>query len=180
MKHDQTAAPSSAWRRSYPEDPATKWVEDIRHVVTWRGEHAPGKAVWLTEFGYDATTKPPPDTGDFKQWVGSTELQQAQWNVRSWLVAAREGLDRAYLYLFNDDDTPHLHGSSGLTREFRPKPAYHAAAWLQKSLGAYRFSRVIEENLEGIYLYQFAHESDPAKRILAACRWRRRACRDAW
>ena len=105
---------------------------------------------------------------DFKKWIGSTEVQQAQWNVRSWLIGAREGLDRAYLFFFNDDDTPHLHASRGLTREFRPKPAFHAAAWLQRSLGDYRFSKVLEENLDGTYAYEFTHESGPGKRIVAA------------
>jgi len=161
------AEPWPTWRRSYPEDPAAKWVEDIRHVLTWRRENAPTKEVWLTEFGYDATTKAPPNTGDFKNWIGSTEVQQAQWNLRSWLIGAREGLDRAYLYFFNDDDTPHLHGSSGLTRDFRPKPAFHAAAWLQRSLGDYRFSRVLEENLEDFYSYEFTHESGTTRRIIA-------------
>jgi hypothetical protein len=160
--------PWPTWRRSYPEDPAARWVEDLRHVLTWRREHAPGKEVWLTEFGYDATTKPSPPSGDFKQWIGSTEVQQAQWDVRSWLIAAREGIDRAYLYFFNDDDTPHLHASSGLTRDFRPKPAFHAAAWLQRSLGEYRFGRVIQEDLDGVYVYEFTHESGPGKRVFAA------------
>ena len=160
--------PWPTWRRSFPEDPATKWVENLRHVLTWRREHAPDKEVWLTEFGYDATTKPSPQDGDFKQWIGSTEVQQAQWNVRSWLVAAREGINRAYVYFFNDNDTPHLHASSGLTRNFRPKPAYHAAVWLQRSLGDYRFSRVVREELDGAYVYEFSHASDPQKRVFAA------------
>jgi hypothetical protein len=160
--------PWPTWRRSFPEDPATKWVEDLRHVLTWRREHAPDKEVWLTEFGYDATTKPAPTEGDFKKWIGSTEVQQAQWNVRSWLVAVREGIDRAYLYFFNDDDTPHLHASSGLTRNFRPKPAFYAAAWLQSSLGDYRFARALREDLDGAYIYDFTHGADAKKRILAA------------
>jgi len=142
-------------------------LEDIRHVLSWRRENAANKEVWLTEFGYDATTKPAPATGDFVKWVSSTEVQQAQWNARSWLIAAREGLDRAYLYFFNDDDAPQVHGSSGLTRDFRPKPAYYAAAWLQRSLGDYRFSRVIEEHLEGAYIYEFTHEAGPSRRIFA-------------
>ncbi len=160
--------PWPTWRRSFPEDPATQWVQHLRSVLAWRREHAPEKEVWLTEFGYDATTQPAPAEGDFKGWLGSTEVQQAQWIVRSWLVGAREGLDRAYLYFFNDDDKPQLHASSGLTRHFRPKPAYHAAAWLQRSLGDYRFARVHREELEGAYVYEFTHGSDPKKRILAA------------
>jgi hypothetical protein len=162
------AEPWPTWRRSFPEDPATKWVENLRHILAWRREHAPDKEVWLTEFGYDATTQPAPAAGDFKQWLSSTEVQQAHWIVRSWLIGAREGLDRAYLYFFNDDDEPKLHASSGLTRRFRPKPAYHAAAWLQRSLGDYRFARAHREELEGAYVYEFTHGIDPRKRLFAA------------
>jgi len=80
---------------------------------------------------------------------------------------AREGVDRAYLYFFNDDDTPHVHGSSGLTRNFVPKPSFHAAAWLQRSLGDYRFSRVIREEADDAWIYEFTHESGTQKKVFA-------------
>jgi hypothetical protein len=155
------------WRRSFPEDGATRFLAHLRHVLTWRREHAPAKQVWLTEFGWDASTKPAPKTGDFARWQGSTETQQAQWIVRAWLLLAREEVDRAYLYFFNDSDEPHVHGSSGLTRNFVPKPAYHASVWLQRSLGDYRFKRVLRESVDEGYAYEFASGE---KRILAT--WR--------
>ena len=157
------AEPWPTWRRSYPEDPATKFVENIGHVVKWRDGHAPNKEVWVTEFGFDASTKPPPPTGDFARWQGNTEEQQAMWSVRSFLLLARLGVDRAHLYFFNDSDEPHVHGSSGITRNFQPKPAFHALAWLQRSLGEYRFARVEREEGE-CYAYEFIHGSLPAKR----------------
>jgi serine/threonine-protein kinase ATR len=46
------------WHRSFPEDARLKdYLPDIRHVCEWRDAHAPGKEVWLTEFGYDSSTK---------------------------------------------------------------------------------------------------------------------------
>jgi len=155
------------WRRSYPEDPKIKFLEHLRSVLTWRAEHAPTKELWLTEFGWDASTKPAPATGTFAKWVGSTETQQAQWIVRGWLVMSAMGIDRAYLYFFNDEDTAHVHGSSGLTRNFQPKPSYHAAAWLQRNLGDYRFSRIIREDLADSYVYEFTHGTDVQQRVLA-------------
>ncbi len=154
--------PWPTWRRSYPEDPATKFAENISHVVKWRDEHAPKKELWVTEFGYDASTKPPPPSGDFAKWQGSTEEQQAMWSVRSFLMLARLGVDRAHLYFFNDSDEAKLHGSSGITRNFEPKPAFHALAWLQRSLGEYRFARVEREEGE-CYAYEFAHGAQPKK-----------------
>ncbi len=162
------AEPWPTWRRSYPEDAATKWIENINHVVKWRDENAKGKEVWLTEFGYDAGTKPPPKTGDFAKWMSSTEEQQAMWTVRSFLILPRLGVDRAHLYFFNDADEPKLHASSGITRNFQPKPVFHALAWLQRSLGDYRFSRVEREIPPGeCYCYEFSHDIEKQKRIMA-------------
>ena len=159
--------PWPTWRRGAPEDPQTKFVENIGHVLAWRAEHARDKEIWLTEFGWDATTKPAPTTGDFAKWVGSTETQQAQWTVRGYLILSALGVDRADLYFFNDDDTPHVHGSSGLTRNFVPKPAFHALAWLQRSLGEYRFARAMRASAEEGYVYEFTHATDATKRVLA-------------
>ena len=154
------------WARSYPEDPKIGFLKDLGHVLTWRREHAPDKEVWLTEFGWDATTKPNETTGDFVKWIGSTEREQAMWTVRGYLVLCAAGLDRAYLYFFNDDDTPHLHGSSGLTRNFVPKPAFHDVAHLQKTLGDYRLTKVVREDPEQGYVYEFTKGDDAKQRIL--------------
>ncbi len=158
------------WRRSYPEDSKIEFLKHLRSVLTWCAEHAAEKELWLTEFGWDASTKPAPATGTFAKWEGSTEIQQAQWIVRAWMIVAGMGVDRAYLYFFNDDDEPQIHGSSGLTRKFQPKPAYHAVAWLQKNLGDYRFSRVLREEEKESYAYEFTHATEPAHRVIAV--WR--------
>ena len=155
------------WARSYPEDPKIGFLKDIGSVLTWRREHAPGKEVWLTEFGWDATTKPAPPTGDFAKWIGSTETEQAMWTVRGYMVLCALGVDRAYLYFFNDDDTPHLHGSSGLTRNFVPKPAFYAVAHLQKTIGDYRLTKVVRESQSQGYVYEFTHGEDAKKRVFA-------------
>ena len=154
------------WRRSFPEDPKlTNYLKDIRDVCAWRDLHAPSKPVWVTEFGYDASTKKPASTGDFKDWVGCTETQQAQWLVRSWLTFATLPIDRAYVYFFNDNDTPQLHGSSGLTRDFKPKPAFHAVAHLYRSLGDYRFSKIVRNEPGRLMIYEFEHAQKPAERL---------------
>ena len=92
------------------------------------------------------------------------------WSVRSFLLLARLGVDRAHLYFFNDSDEAKLHASSGITRNFEPKPAFHALAWLQRSLGEYRFARVDREDAEECYAFEFTHGTQPAKRAWAV--WR--------
>ncbi len=155
------------WRRSYPEDPSIRYLKQVQEIVDWRNVHAPGRPVWVTEFGYDATTRPNKTTGDFAKWVGNTDEQQAQYIVRSYLRFSAMDIDRAYLYWFNDDDTPQLHGSSGLTRNYVPKPSFYAVAHLQKTLGSYRFRRVLRGEVGGVYAYEYASDTTPGERVVA-------------
>ena len=112
-----------AWRRSFTEDedPGTAYLKDVEKVIAWRDRHAPVKKIWITEFGWDSTTKPNATGGTFKDWVGNTDEEQAVYLVRSTLVFAGMGVDRAYVYFFNDSDEPKLHAASGLTRDFVKK-----------------------------------------------------------
>jgi len=161
------AEPYPTWRRSYPEDPKLEFLKDIDDVIAWRNAHAPGKPVWLTEFGWDATTKPQDKEGTFKQWVGVTDTQQAQYIVRAYMVLSAMDLDRAYLYWFNDEDKPSVHASSGLTRHYQPKPSFYAVAHLMKTLGEYRLSRVVTQKTGELYAYEYQKGSDPQDKILA-------------
>lgn len=132
------------WRRSFPEDPKLPhYLQDVEALCRWRDAHAIGKPVWITEFGYDSSTRPPASTGDAAKWVGVSDTQQAQWLVRSLLAFSAMPVERAYVYFFNDDDQPSLHASSGITRHFQPKPSFHALAHLQRMLGDRRFSRIV-------------------------------------
>jgi serine/threonine-protein kinase ATR len=158
--------PWPTWRRSHPEDPRLKrFVADVTDLCRWRDRHAPGKPVWITEFGYDSSTKTPDPKTEFKQWEGVTDEQQAQWIVRSWLLFASLPVERAYLFFFNDSDEPQVHGASGLTRSFEPKPSFHAAAHLHRTLGSFRFDRNMEAGPARIA--EFTQKSGSAEKIWA-------------
>ncbi|HVX14316.1 MAG TPA: hypothetical protein VHC22_24230 [Pirellulales bacterium] len=156
------------WRRSFPEDSRLEFLKRIRDVIDWRDAHAPDKQVWLTEFGWDATTKPQATEGDFKQWVGVTDVQQAQYLVRAFLTLTELDLDRAYIFFFNDDDQAQVHASSGLTRHFRPKPAFYAVAHLFSVLGDYRFERVVSKKEGELVVDEFRHGNDESRLIWVA------------
>lgn len=157
--------PWPTWERSHPEDPALPhYSKDVLDLCAWRDKHAVGKPIWITEFGYDASTKKPENKGDFAKWIGNTDEEQALWNVRSWLMFSSMSVDRAYVYFFDDQDQPQLHGSSGLTRNSIPKPAFWAAAHLQKVLGKFRFARVVDSP-KGTSIYEY---SNGAQSIWAA------------
>ena len=156
------------WRRSFPEDPRLpKYLQDVEALCRWRDAHAPGKPVWITEFGYDSSTKPPEKTGDFARWVGVTDEQQAQWIVRSLLVFSSMPVERAYLYFFNDNDKPSLHASAGITRHFQPKPSFHALAHLQGALGGYRFHRIVTNAPGRLRVQEYRHEREVENSVWA-------------
>jgi hypothetical protein len=149
------------WRRSFPEDPRLPhYLPDVADLCRWRDAHAPGKPVWVTEFGYDSSTKPAPATGDFSKWVGVTDTQQAQWLVRSLLVFSSMPVERACVYFFNDDDEPGLHSSSGITRHFNPKPAFYALRHLQNALGEFRFDRIVTNQPGTLRIQEYRSNSD--------------------
>ena len=148
------------WRRSFPEDPKlTHYLQDVTALCQWRDAHAPGKTVWLTEFGYDSSTKPPEQRGDFAKWIGVNDTQQAQWLVRSLLVFSTMQVERAYIYFFNDEDQPSLHASSGLTRHFQPKPAYHALSHLRRVLGEYRFQNMVTNEAGRLRVQEYRNDA---------------------
>ncbi|MDD5351068.1 MAG: hypothetical protein PHQ12_12725 [Chthoniobacteraceae bacterium] len=154
------------WRRRFPEDPRLKdYLRDVEALCRLRDESLPGKPVWITEFGYDSTTQPQSQTGDFKQWVGCTDAHQAQWIVRSYLVFSTLPVDRAYLYFFNDEDEAALHASSGLTRHFQPKPSFYAVSHLYRTLGEFRFARIVAREPGKARVQEYAHASDPKKSV---------------
>lgn len=156
------------WRRSFPEDPALpNYLQDVEDLCAWRDRHLPGKPVWITEFGYDCTTQPQEKSGTFSKWEGVSDKQQAQWIVRSLLVFSAMPVERAYIYFFNDDDKAQLHAGAGLTRNFQPKPSFHAVSHLQKTLGDYHFERMVSNEAGKIRIQEYRHGGNPKKIIWA-------------
>lgn len=146
------------FRRSYPEDPSITFLSVLQKLVNWRDKKAPGKPIWLTEFGWDSSTKTP--SGEWSKWEGSTDLQQAQYLVRTFLCLSQMDVARAYIYFFNDADQPSLHGSSGITRDFQPKPSFYAVSHLRSALGGYRFQRIVRKAPGKVYIYEFVSPTD--------------------
>ncbi|MGI8603554.1 MAG: hypothetical protein ACR2OZ_11225 [Verrucomicrobiales bacterium] len=156
------------WRRSYPEDAKVPFLSSIQKLLDWRDRNARGKPVWVTEFGWDSSTKKPAPGSEWEKWVGSTDEQQAQWIVRSFFLFAGMGVDKAFVFFFNDEDKPQLHAASGLTRNYVPKPAYHAVAWMLRSLANHRFSRAIRQSLDDGYVYELTPGKTEQPNIWAA------------
>ncbi len=136
--------------RSYPEDPATKWLENFRQMQKSRAEHAPAKELWETDFGFDTP--------------GITEEQRATWTARAFLLLAGFGVDRAHFVSPKDAGESQIHG---IAPNHQPEPVFHALAWLRRSLGDYRFARVEREDAGDCFCYEFIHSTDAKKSIWA-------------
>jgi serine/threonine-protein kinase ATR len=158
-----------SWRRSYPEDTSVNFVKPVTDLIAWRDQNARGKEIWITEFGWDASTKPNMTTGDNAKWKGNvSDERQAQYLVRSYLVFSALAVDRAYMYFFNDQDEPAFHAASGVTRNFHPKPSFHAMAHLYRTLGDYRLSRVAASRPGELFVYEYVHGTDAKRKVLVA------------
>ncbi|MCG9894763.1 MAG: hypothetical protein MH204_04750 [Fimbriimonadaceae bacterium] len=133
------------WRRTHPEDPSTRFLSSVKEMAAWRDAHAPGRPIWVTEFGWDSTTRPRPTEGGMKDFVPNSDEDQARWLVRGFLAFASLPVDRAYMFWFDDDDEWGLHAASGLTRKGEPKPSFHAVSQLQSLLGNFRYAGMVVE-----------------------------------
>jgi len=154
--------------RSFPEDMTIKYVSVVQEVIDYRDRNLPGKQVWLTEFGYDASTKTPDPKGDFARWTDVKDPVQANYIVRSFLVFSSLDLDRAYLYYFNDEDEPAMHESSGIMRHMVPKPSFYAMRHLYKTLADYRFARAVRQEKGKLFLYDYVLGNDAKNHVFVA------------
>ena len=106
--------------------------------------------IWVTEFGWDSCSENAmsrrKDWFQKLNWEAVSDLQQEQYLVRSVLLFMSKPVDRAYIILYNDEDAPSVHGASGLTRNFEPKPSYWALAQMQELLGDFRFSKALSNS----------------------------------
>ena len=57
--------------------------------------------------------------------------------------------------------------SSGLTRNYQPKPSFYAVAHLLSTLGDYRFVRAVGQKPGDVNVYEFVLGTDRTKRIWA-------------
>ena len=158
------------WRRTYPENPAVPFLSRVQELLDWRDKNAAGKPVWVSEFGWDASSLPPPQQGDDAKFIDSTDEEQAMYLVRSFLLFSGMGVEKAFVFFFNDDNKYSFHAASGLTRNYEPKPAYHAVAWMLRHLRDYRFSRILRASLTDGYIYEFVPENTGVPAILTV--WR--------
>ncbi len=149
---------------SYPENMRTNYLSGIQDLIDYRNINLPGKEIWITEFGFDASTKRSSTTRPL--WTSLEDSVQADYIVRSFLLFSAMDLNRAYLFFFDDLDEPTFHGASGIMRHSKPKPSYYALRHLYQTLGEYRFARIVRRDEGNLFAYDYVRGADANDHVL--------------
>ncbi|MFZ4799184.1 MAG: hypothetical protein ACOYMA_16915 [Bacteroidia bacterium] len=135
-----------------------KLKEKLKKVVNFRNKELPNLEVWLTEFGYDTnegSIQVSPAIGQ-----NSTLEIQGRWLMRSLLEIAAAGIDRAFIYNFDDYgfNTPSTYITSGLVGggpKNEKKISWYYMACLKNILTNYSFYKEIPSGQIDVNVYAF-------------------------
>jgi hypothetical protein len=147
------------------------WVRD------WRNANAPGKPIWMTEFGWD-TFAP----GSSR--VYAPEASAANYLLRAIFIMQSRDVEKAFVYMYRDPVSSGSalatqYNSAGLVvnsaeSDGRKKMGWYYLATARNVLGNYVLDRVVADG-PNIYHYEYA---EPGTSNLAAVLWARNGDRD--
>jgi hypothetical protein len=109
--------------------------------VAMSNKYAGGMEVWITESGYDLNAKSPQRAIAIA--AKPALITQADWMLRSSLLAARHGLRRSFYYMLDDLDINSTgpYGSSGFAVEHKRRPVADYFLQAKKLMGDFHFQR---------------------------------------
>ncbi|TAK34775.1 MAG: hypothetical protein EPO21_08370 [Chloroflexota bacterium] len=130
-----------------PETGGLLWMTD--QVKRWRDAKAPGKPVWITEFGWD--TYDAPDGAKSKMYA--PEINAANYLLRGMVLLHGRGVDKGFVYMYRDPASSPTslatqYSSVGLVEndgetDGRKKAGWYYLATLKNVLGDYVFDRIV-------------------------------------
>ncbi len=136
----------------------------MAEFADYRNKYYPGKEVWITEFGYDthpASVLRSPEIGSFSQFE-----VQAQWLVRSYLVLAASGVDKAAMYMLADVNpaSSTKFDNSGLISSaatgYVPKISWYYVYTMKNHLTGMRFQQEIPSGNPQVMIYRFKNDNE--------------------
>jgi hypothetical protein len=155
-------------------------ADQVGRVRSWRDAHAPGKPVWITEFGWDTFQQ----TDGRKSKVYAPESSAANYLLRALFLMQAQGVEKGFVFMYRDPTSNALnlhvtYNSAGLVTntaeaDGRKKPGWYYLATLKSVLGDYALDHVVLDG-PNIYHYEYAVPGT-AKR--AAVLWARNGDRD--
>ena len=133
-------------------------ASDMKEIVEWRDNEAPGRPVWLTEIGWD--------TQDYATEQVSEE-EAASYLIRSFLLAKEAGVDKAFWFYYRDLDNFERKGTfstSGLFKNetipyggktnLSPKLTYWYFGTMTNKIGNLQYTKNLSDSIT--YHYSFA------------------------
>ncbi len=139
-------------------------VEPVKRVVEWRDRKYPGKALWITEYGWDTFS----DSEGLGSYIYTTEKNQADYLLRSTLLMMEAGIDKGFMFMAADTDSGNTtqYASSGFLRGekegFEKKISYYYLSCMQRSIGEYTYSETIESGGAETEIYNLRFENQDA------------------
>ncbi len=136
----------------------------MAEFVDYRNKYYPGKEVWITEFGYDthpSSVQRAPQIGSFSQFE-----VQAQWLVRSFLLLAASGVDKAAMYMLADVNpaSSTKFDNSGLISSsatgYVPKTSWYYVYTMKNYLTGMRFQQEIPSANPQVMVYKFKNDNE--------------------
>jgi hypothetical protein len=145
--------------------------EKLLQIADWRDSAIPNREFWVTEFGYDTNPKSPlhvPEIGSM-----TAEEVQGAWLVREFLAMAAARVDRASMFMLRDVNSAGtgVFETCGIITEkgkWQPKAGWFYLSALKKHLTGYRFSKILSQETDPVWLYQFVR-ADGRTAVVAWC-----------
>jgi hypothetical protein len=136
--------------------------ETAKEIVGFRNKNAPNSEVWVTEFGYDTEDSPQqcPSIAD-----KNSEMVQADWLIRSYLLLSATGVEKAYQFMIRDFGKSGLYATSGIyssTLQSKPyiKPAWNYINTLRSALANSYFVKLKVDSINSIYEITYKNRTD--------------------
>jgi hypothetical protein len=156
-------------------------VEAIDRMRAWRDAHAPGKPIWITEFGWDTYAQ----SDSPRSKIYASEESAANYLLRAILMMQAHGIDRSFAFIYRDpvsasQSLSTIYNSAGIVvnnneSDGRKKTGWYYLAALKQILGDYTLDRIVS-NGPRIYHYEYQIVGSDKR---AAVLWLRIGERDA-
>ncbi len=135
----------------------------LGEFMTWCNNTLPGMPVWLTEFGWDTYSEQ-----ERHSYVYAPLQQQANYILRSYLIALEMGFQKAFLFMDKDPNSNNTlqYSSSGLITDqnsgLQKKISYYYLATMQRVLGNFDYDATVlyGEPAGGNEVYSFKFIND--------------------
>jgi hypothetical protein len=136
--------------------------QKTKEITDFRDKYLPNVPVWNTEFGFD-TEKSPQQCHPIGE--KSSELVQADWLIRSYLLLSAAGVEKAFQYMIRDFGKEGYYATSGVyssTLKDRPyrKPAWFYIYTLRNVLYNSTFEKLQVDSVSQIYTITYRNTVD--------------------